>query len=36
MALTQRQEFASIVQREGVEGLIKRLSTPPHDPGPPK
>jgi phospholipid transport system substrate-binding protein len=36
MALTQRQEFASIVQREGVDTLIKRLGTPPRDPGPPK
>jgi phospholipid transport system substrate-binding protein len=36
MALTQRQEFASIVQREGVDGLIKRLATPRRDPGPPR
>lgn len=36
MALTQRQEFASIVQREGIDTLISRLSTPPRDPGPPK
>jgi phospholipid transport system substrate-binding protein len=36
MALTQRQEFASIVQREGVDGLIKRLKTPKRDPGPPR
>ena len=28
MALTQRQEFTSILQREGVDGLIKRLESP--------
>lgn len=28
MALTQRQEFSSILQREGVDGLIKRLESP--------
>ncbi|MCB9931357.1 MAG: ABC transporter substrate-binding protein [Alphaproteobacteria bacterium] len=28
MALTQRQEFASILQREGVDGLIKQLKNP--------
>jgi len=28
MALNQRQEFTSILQREGVDGLIKRLKNP--------
>ena len=28
MALNQRQEFSSIMQREGVAGLIKRLRQP--------
>ena len=27
MALTQRQEFASVVQREGLNGLIRELKT---------
>ena len=27
MALTQRQEFASVVQREGLDGLLKQLKT---------
>jgi phospholipid transport system substrate-binding protein len=37
MAMTQRQEFNSILQREGVGGLIKRLESPqPRDPGPPR
>ena len=27
MALTQRQEFASVVQREGLDGLLKELKT---------
>lgn len=36
MALTQRQEFGSILQREGADGLIKRLTTPRGDPGPPR
>ena len=37
MAMSQRQEFNSILQREGVAGLIRRLeNAEPHDPGPPR
>jgi ABC-type transporter MlaC component len=27
MALTQRQDFASVMQREGLDGLIQELKT---------
>ena len=35
MALNQRQEFSSILQRDGIDGLIRRLRQP-YNTGPPR